>query len=140
MKGQLTKRDIDLIEHCEKNLPISSDMAAILFYPNRYIAQRRLTTIYNLKQLKRTNRLVVNQPYIYYNQKKDLKNLPFTKLLCDLMLNNYDIQDYQWNGDHLTTIIAKEETKFKIYATHQNISQVYKRLELTKPILNAKNG
>ena len=130
MKGQLTKRDIDLIEYCEKNLPISSDMAAILFYPNRYIAQRRLTTIHNLKQLKRTDRLVVNQPYIYYNQKKDLKNLPFTKLLCDLKLQDYIIEEYEWNDNHLMTIIERENRKFKIYATHQNLSQVYKRLDL----------
>ena len=130
MKGKLTQRDINLIEYCEKNLPISSDMAAILFYPNRYIAQRRLTVIHKLKQLKRADRLVVNQPYIYYFQKRDLKNLPFTKLLCDLTLQDYTIQDYNWNHDHLSTIIEKNEQQFKIHATHQNLSQVYKRLEL----------
>ena len=74
VKGQLTKRDINLIEYCLAHLPINSDIAAALFYPNKYIAQRRLTTIHNLKQLKRTERLVVNQPYIYYSDKKDLKN------------------------------------------------------------------
>ena len=73
VKGQLTKRDINLIEYCLAHLPINSDIAAALFYPNKYIAQRRLTTIHNLKQLKRTERLVVNQPYIYYSDKKDLK-------------------------------------------------------------------
>jgi len=130
MKGQLTQRDINLIEYCENNLPISSDMAAILFYPNRYIAQRRLTVIHNLKQLKRADRLVVNQPYIYYLQKKDLKNLPFTKLLCDLTLQDYSIENYHWNGDHLSTIIEKNEQKFKIHATRRNLSQVYKRLNL----------
>ena len=58
VKGQLTKRDINLIEYCLAHLPINSDIAAALFYPNKYIAQRRLTTIHNLKQLKRTERLV----------------------------------------------------------------------------------
>ena len=84
VKGQLTKRDIHLIEYCLAHLPINSDIAAALFYPNKYIAQRRLTTIHNLKQLKRTERLVVNQPYIYYSDKKDLKNYPFSQLLYDI--------------------------------------------------------
>ena len=70
VKGQLTQRDITLIEYCLAHLPISSEIAAALFYPNKYIAQRRLNTIHNLKQLKRTERLVVNQPYIYYFHKK----------------------------------------------------------------------
>ena len=49
VKGQLTQRDINLIEYCLSHLPINSDIAAVLFYPNKYIAQRRLTTIHNLK-------------------------------------------------------------------------------------------
>ena len=118
MKGQLTKRDITLIEHCRKHLPITSDMAAILFYPNRYIAQRRLNTI------------VVNQPYIYYLDKRDIRHLPFTKLLYDLRQNEYDISEYDFDGRTLTAIIHKDELSYKINSTIQNIEQVYKRLSL----------
>ena len=37
VKGQLTQRDINLIEYCLSHLPINSDIAATLFYPNKYI-------------------------------------------------------------------------------------------------------
>ena len=130
MKGQLTKRDITLVEHCRKHLPITSDMAAILFYPNRYIAQRRLNTIHQLRQLKRTERIVVNQPYIYYLDKRDIRHLPFTKLLYDLRQNEYDISEYDFDGRTLTAIIHKDELSYKINSTIQNIEQVYKRLSL----------
>ena len=35
VKGQLTKRDMTLIEYCLAHLPISSDIAATLFYPTK---------------------------------------------------------------------------------------------------------
>ena len=108
VKGQLTKRDIHLIEYCLAHLPINSDIAAALFYPNKYIAQRRLTTIHNLKQLKRTERLVVNQPYIYYSDKKDLKNYPFSQLLYDIRSVGFEIEDYHFEDELLTATIHKE--------------------------------
>lgn len=130
MKGQLTKRDITLIEHCRKHLPITSDMAAILFYPNRYIAQRRLNTIHQLKQLKRTERIVVNQPYIYYLDKRDIRHLPFTKLLYDIRQNQFEISEYEFDGQNLVAIIHKDELSYKINTTIKNLEQVYKRLSL----------
>ena len=107
VKGQLTKRDINLIEYCLAHLPINSDIAAALFYPNKYIAQRRLTTIHNLKQLKRTERLVVNQPYIYYSDKKDLKNYPFSQLLYDIRSDVFEIETYHFDDELLTVPIYK---------------------------------
>jgi len=130
MKGQLTQRDINLLEFCEKNLPISTDMASILFYPNRYIAQRRLATIHQLKQLKRSERLYVNQPYIYYQSKKHLKNLPFTKLLCDVVESGYTIESYEFEEPILRAVICKDGTSYQINSTLKNMGQVYKRLEL----------
>jgi len=130
MKGQLTQRDIHLLDFCEKQLPISTDMAAILFYPNRYIAQRRLATIYQLKQLKRSERLFVNQPYIYYHHKKNLKNLPFTKLLCDLTEAGYEIESYSFEENLLTAVIRKDDNSYQINSTLQNMDQVYKRLDI----------
>lgn len=100
------------------------------FYPNRYIAQRRLNTIHQLRQLKRTERIVVNQPYIYYLDKRDIRHLPFTKLLYDLRQNEYDISEYDFDGRTLTAIIHKDELSYKINSTIQNIEQVYKRLSL----------
>ena len=132
MKGQLTERDINLLLFCEKQLPISTDMAAILFYPNRYIAQRRLGIIFQLKQLKRTERLFVNQPYIYYHQKKDLKHLPFTKLLCDVTENGYEIESYTFENGLLTVQVSNEELKYQINANLKNLDQVYKRLNIKK--------
>lgn len=131
VKGQLTRRDISLIEYCQKRLPITSDIAGVLFYPNRYIAQRRLTTIHNLNHLKRTDRLIVNQPYIYCLDKNDIKNLPFTKLLYDIHQNEFEISEYEFDGQALTVIIHKEAQSYKINTTIQNIEQVYKRLSLT---------
>ena len=52
VKGQLTQRDINLIEYCLSHLPINSDIAATLFYPNKYIAQRRLTTIHKYQHTR----------------------------------------------------------------------------------------
>ena len=130
VKGQLTKRDIHLIKYCLSCLPINSDIAAALFYPNKYIAQRRLTTIYNLKQLKRTERLIVNQPYVYYNNKKDLKNYPFSQLLFDIRIKGFDIENYHFEEDLLTVTIHKSNQSYKINATLQNIPQIYKRLAL----------
>ena len=130
VKGQLTKRDINLIEYCLAHLPINSDIAAALFYPNKYIAQRRLTTIHNLKQLKRTERLVVNQPYIYYSDKKDLKNYPFSQLLYDIRSVGFEIEDYHFEDELLTVTIHKENESYKINATLQNLPQIYKRLSL----------
>lgn len=130
MKGQLTKRDITLIEHCRKHLPITSDMAAILFYPNRYIAQRRLNIIHQLKQLKRTERIVVNQPYIYYLDKRDIRHLPLTKLLYDIRQNQFEISEYEFDGQKLVAIIHKDELSYKINTNINNLDQVYKRLSL----------
>lgn len=132
-KGQLTQRDVRLIEFCENSLPISTDMAAILFYPNRYIAQRRLTVIHNLKQLKRTERLYINQPYIYYHQKKDLKFLSLTKLLCDLQEAGYLVDEYRFDGKTLNLHAQKEGNTFLINATLKNLRQVYQRLKLLLP-------
>lgn len=129
-KGQLTQRDIKLIEYCRNHLPITSDIAGTLFYPNRYIAQRRLNTIHHLNHLNRTERLIVNQPYIYYHDKRDLPNFPFTKLLYDLTLQNYEIIDFEFNGEHLQATIERLENTYKINTTLQNLSQVYKRLAL----------
>ena len=129
-KGQLTKRDITLIEYCLAHLPINSEIAAALFYPNKYIAQRRLNTIHNLKQLKRTERLVVNQPYIYYSNKKDLKNYPFSQLLYDIHCEGFEIENYHFENDLLTAHIHKENESYKINATLANLPQVYKRLSL----------
>jgi hypothetical protein len=97
VKGQLTQRDINLIEYCLSHLPINSDIAATLFYPNKYIAQRRLTTIHNLKQLKRTERLVVNQPYIYYHEKT------IHLASCFIILNVMDLKSRTIN---LKTIVS----------------------------------
>ncbi|MCL1949802.1 MAG: hypothetical protein FWF59_08730 [Turicibacter sp.] len=130
MKGQLTQRDINLLEFCEKQLPISTDMAAILFYPNRYIAQRRLSVIHQLKQLKRSERLFVNQPYIYYHSKKNLKNLPFTKLLCDITDAGYEIESYRFDDNLFKVVVNKEENTYQVNSTLQNMKQVYRRLEL----------
>ena len=130
VKGQLTQRDINLIEYCLSHLPINSDIAATLFYPNKYIAQRRLTTIHNLKQLKRTERLVVNQPYIYYSDKKDLKNYPFSQLLYDIRSDGFEIETYHFEDELLTVTIHKENESYKINATLQNLPQIYKRLSL----------
>ena len=130
VKGQLTKRDIHLIEYCLAHLPINSDIAAALFYPNKYIAQRRLTTIHNLKQLKRTERLVVNQPYIYYSDKKDLKNYPFSQLLYDIRSDGFEIETYHFEDELLTATIHKDTESYKINATLQNLPQIYKRLSL----------
>jgi len=130
MKGQLTQRDIHLLDFCEQQLPISTDMAAILFYPNRYIAQRRLAIIHHLKQLKRSERLFVNQPYVYYQKKKDLKNLLFTKLLCDMTEAGFHIESYSFKENVLVAVIHKEEISYQINATLQNMEQVYKRLKL----------
>jgi len=127
VKGQLTQRDINLIEYCLSHLPINSDIAATLFYPNKYIAQRRLTTIHNLKQLKRTERLVVNQPYIYYHEKKDLKNYPFSELLYHIKCDGFEIENYC-----LTATIHKVDVSYKINATLNNIPQIYKRLSLNQ--------
>lgn len=129
-KGQLTRRDIRLIEYCQSHLPITSDIAGILFYPNRYIAQRRLNTIYHLEHLNRIDRLIVNQPYIYCLDKKDIRNLPFTKLLSDIYQNEFEILEYEFDGQTLTVIIHKEEQSYKINTTMENIEQVYKRLSL----------
>ena len=131
-KGQLTRRDIQLIEYCQSHLPITSDIAATLFYPNRYIAQRRLNTIYHLKHLKRTERLIVNQPYFYYCDKSDLKNFTFTKLLHDLRIQEYEIVEFNFDGQHLNVVVEKSEDIFKINTTLQNINQVYKRLALAQ--------
>ena len=130
-KGQLTRRDIRLIEYCQLHLPITSDIAGILFYPNRYIAQRRLNTIYHLEHLNRIDRLIVNQPYIYCLDKKDIRNFPFTKLLSDIYQNEFEILEYEFDGQTLTIIIHKGEQSYKINTTIQNIEQVYKRLSLT---------
>ena len=130
VKGQLTKRDIHLIEYCLAHLPINSDIAAALFYPNKYIAQRRLTTIHNLKQLKRTERLVVNQPYIYYSDKKDLKNYPFSQLLYDIRSDGFEIETYHFEDELLTATNHKENESYKINATLQSLPQIYKRLSL----------
>lgn len=132
MKGQLTQRDINLLEFCEQDLPISTDMAAILFYPNRYIAQRRLGTIHQLKQLKRSERLYVNQPYIYYLSKKNVKNLPFTKLLCDVVEAGFEIESYRFEEGLLQAVIRKGENSYQINSTRANMEQVYKRLEIKK--------
>ena len=132
VKGQLTQRDINLIEYCLSHLPINSDIAATLFYPNKYIAQRRLTTIHNLKQLKRTERLVVNQPYIYYHEKKDLKNYPFSELLYHIKCDGFEIENYQFENNSLTATIHKVDVSYKINATLNNIPQIYKRLSLNQ--------
>ncbi len=130
IKGQLTPRDFTLIEHCMTSLPITSDMAAALFYPNKYIAQRRLHIIYQLNQLKRANRLVKNQPYIYYLHKADLKNYIFTKLLYDLKLNHFEIETYEFAAHTLTAIVHKDGDTFKVSANKKNLSQIYQRLQL----------
>lgn len=130
VKGQLTKRDMNLIEYCLSHLPISSDIAATLFYPNKYIAQRRLTTIHRLNYLKRTERLIVNQPYVYYTDKNDLKNYPLSILLYDIRLCGFEIESYQFKDDLLTATIHKNEEFYKISATLENLPQVYKRLSL----------
>lgn len=130
VKGQLTKRDMNLIEYCLAHLPINSDIAAALFYPNKYIAQRRLTTIHKLKHLKRTERFIVNQPYIYYSDKNDLKNYPLSVLLYDVRLCGFEIESYHFKDDLLTATIHKNEESYKINATLENLPQVYKRLSL----------
>ena len=121
VKGQLTQRDINLIEYCLSHLPINSDIAATLFYPNKYIAQRRLTTIHNLKQ-----------PYIYYHEKKDLKNYPFSELLYHIKCDGFEIENYQFENNCLTATIHKVDVSYKINATLNNIPQIYKRLSLNQ--------
>ena len=114
---------------------ISNDIETspiILIYPNKYIAQRRLTTIHNLKQLKRTERLVVNQPYIYYHEKKDLKNYPFSELLYHIKCDGFEIENYQFENNCLTATIHKVDVSYKINATLNNIPQIYKRLSLNQ--------
>lgn len=130
VKGQLTPRDFTLIEHCLAHLPITSDIAAVLFYPNKYIAQRRLNVIHKLEQLKRADRLVANQPYIYYVHKTDIKNFVFSQLLYDLKLNEFDIETYEFKDSTLSIIVHKSGDCFKINATKKNLPQVYKRLNL----------
>ena len=130
VKGQLTPRDFTLIEHCLAHLPITSDLAAVLFYPNKYIAQRRLNIIHKLEQLKRADRLVANQPYIYYHQKSDIKNFIFSQLLYDLRCNQFEIETYEFQDGTLTILVHKEDESFKINATKKNLPQVYKRLNL----------
>ena len=129
-KGQLTPRDLLLIEFCLNHLPITSDIAAVLFYPNKYIAQRRLTTIHQLKQLKRSERLIMNQPYCYYKNKSDLKNMIFSQLLYDLTLHDYKIEQYSFQENTLTAIVHQSSNSFQINATRNNLQQVYHRLSL----------
>ena len=135
-KGQLTPRDLLLIEFCLNHLPITSDIAAVLFYPNKYIAQRRLTTIHQLKQLKRSERLIMNQPYCYYKNKSDLKNIIFSQLLYDLTLHDYKIEQYTFEENTLTAIVHQSSNSFQINATRNNLQQVYHRLSLNEKVAN----
>ena len=72
----------------------------------------------------------MNQPYIYYSDKKDLKNYPFSQLLYDIRSVGFEIEDYHFEDELLTATIHKENESYKINATLQNLPQIYKRLSL----------